>query len=135
MSVQTFGEEELVNLGAVIIRAREVRWRTPDSIHRVAVALAKVSEANCACFNDRYAGKGAGEKPVRWEVIEEGISGVLPVLSGADLQRAFTTASLLHYNCDDQGGDFTLKIEGAHAGLIYVLEGVLEALGRKAGLE
>jgi hypothetical protein len=134
VSVQTFGVDELANVAAAIINGKAPQFRASDAIHRVCKALAKVSEANVACFNDRYSHKGVDETPTTWEEIEKAISSDAGIMR-CDLTRAHSTVSLLHYNCDDSGGDFTLKIEGAHEALISVLEGMNEALARKAGID
>lgn len=129
MSVMTFSTNDLANVAAVICNADT--YKTSDTIHRTCEALAKISTANVACFNDKYH---ASEEPSTAKEIEKAI-GFFNGYLKADLSAAYSTAMLLHYNCDDEGGDFTLKIEGAAAGLARVLKGMMIAMARKAGVD
>lgn len=134
MSVCIFGIEELANLGACILDAPG-KPNDAGTIKRVCEELALVSQANVACFNDRYANQGACATAHDFAEIGFAIAGHPYAPGNAPaLTQALSTARLLHYNCVDDGGDFTLKIEGAHAALISILEGLAIALARKAGL-
>lgn len=139
MSVCTFGPEELANVAAAIIANRPTYF-SPDSIgediNAACAQLALVSEANVACFKDRYGTSAALSAPCTADEIKEAFIA-LEVAPGAceALRRAIGTVQLLHYNCADQGGDFTIKISGAHEALINILTGLMLALARKAGVE
>lgn len=133
MSVMTFGAAPLANVAAAVLNSKH-RPSSSD-VHYVCGLLAKISEANVACFNDRYRLKGAeAEKPVLPSQIEHCLSGRAGKFL-CDLGDAVSVASLLHYNCDDEGGDFTLKVEGAAAALAEVLSGMMVLLAQKAGLD
>jgi hypothetical protein len=129
MSVCTFGTEELANVAAVICNANP--HRTSDAIHRACEALALVSQANIACFNDKYR---SDQTPSTAKEIERAIM-MRGFALKEDLPAAYSVAMLMHYNCDDEGGDFTLKIEGAAAALAQVLKGMMIAMAKKAGIE
>lgn len=134
MSVCTFSTAELANVAAAICDART--FNQSDLADRVCENLALISQANVACFNDRYAHKIKDQvKPSTAKAIRAAMAPGQAGSYKADLRHAFTTASLFHYNCDDEGGDFTLKIEGAHVALIVVLERLMRTLAVKAGVE
>ena len=138
MSVCTFGTTELANVAAAICNAEPRAFKTTDTIHRVCDQLALISQANHACYEAKY-GKGeftnfspastAQEIEKAMRTVERG--GLFMV---ADLDQAISTAGLFHYNCDDDQGDFTLKIEGAAAALHSILGKLLYAVAAKAGL-
>lgn len=134
MSVCTFGAEELANVAALIVNGN--RYADDRYEGRIIEALAKVSEANVACFNDRYKQHAGENTPITAREIARALlrSRLTGNVYRCDFERAHVTASLLHYNCDDEGGDFTQKIEGASAALISILEGVNAALLVKMGV-
>lgn len=135
MSVCTFSAEELANIAHVIITGAPEYQNWETRIATLCQSLALVSQANYACFNDRYAHHNASARPHSPNEIRAELIRIDSAPGNAKaLARALNTATLLHYNCDDSGGDFTLKVEGAHAALIGVLEGLCAALARKAGL-
>ena len=133
MSVCTFGTTELANVAAAICNGEPRQFKTTDTIHRICDQLALISQANVACFNDKYRcteiASTAKEIEKLMRPVERG--GLFMV---ADLDQAISTAGLFHYNCDDEGGDFTLKIEGAAAALHSILGKLLYAVAAKAGL-
>lgn len=128
MSVMTFGAEELSNVAAAILSS----MHRPSSrdIHEVCANLALVSKANVACFNDKYGARHALAAPASLGDIEVGIKARAGMFS-CNLRDALSTANLLRYNCIDDGGDFTLKVEGAAAALVEVLEGLLHTVSAK----
>lgn len=129
MSVCVFGAGELANVAAAI-HHRSRSWGTDHLTHMIS-ALARVSEANVACYNDN---RGSKARPSTVREITDAVDA-LGGCSNADLAAAYRVVNLLHYNCDDVGGDFTLKVDGAHDALIFVLRGMMDALASKAGIE
>jgi len=122
MSVCVFGAAELANVAGMICNAPQ-DFRPNNLVQLVCDNLALISQANVACFNDKYrlAGGEASMPATRAEIakaMRPGSGGRFHV----SIREAISCVSLMHYNCDDEGGDFTLKIEGAHAALIYVLK-------------
>lgn len=139
MSVATFSTEELANLAVVLVRDRPTYFHDRDyasDLREACKALAKISEANVACFNDRYRSKGAKAEACPAEEIEAEARAHVGASAPGDtttLARALSTAKLLYYNCVEDI-DYTLKVEGAHAALIGVLECLCDALARKGGV-
>lgn len=137
MSVLVFSCEELANLAHVMVRDRPTYFHDADhasDLRDACRSLARISEANVACFNYRYAGRGASQKPLTAEEIERE-ARALDSAPGEvhTLNRAISTARALHYNCIEDS-DFSLSVVGANEALIHVLQCMLDAVARKAGL-
>lgn len=133
MSVMTFGVGELANVAAAIISMRHPGGDIMRDVERVAVRLALVSQANVACFNDKYAQHNdPAEAVTAVEIVRELRKiqryGQFP----CDMGSAVSTAGLFHYNCDDDNGDFTLRIEGAASALASLLGDLLRVVAMKA---
>lgn len=135
MSVCTFGAEELAVVARVILDNAPLGDSFRSRHNTVVGALAKLSEANVACFNDRYRHLDAKSEPCTAGEITQELRGLMAQrVDLTMLKRAVSTTSLIHYNCDDQGGDFTLKIEGAHHALVLILEGMLGVIAARGGI-
>lgn len=126
MSVRTFGPEELANLAAFIANGAYSAKEAARDFSETCELLARVSEANAACFNDKYATHealmrdGKAEGYTAHEIAEREPKTI-------DVKTALATSTSLHYNCDDEGGDFTLQIDGAASALRRILEGTIRA--------
>lgn len=132
MSVCTFGVGELANVAAAVLNGLRPEMRQSDRVHAVCAQLALISVANTACFADKY--RVTDVAPVTAREIEKALRPVSRMPGSnmvCDLRAAVSTASLLHYNCDDDGGDFTLKFDGAPAALAAILQGVMLTLADK----
>lgn len=128
MSVCTFGTSALANVAAVILNG--AHRPTSKEIHRVCEKLALISKANVACFVDKYATNHpdvADTQPSAAAEIEKALTSRYGRFD-ADVREALSTANLLHYNCDDDNGNFLHKVDGAADALVEVLEGLLCAV-------
>ncbi len=135
MSVCPFGISELANIAAAILNDK-TGFQPSDRLQRVCDDLALISQANLACFNDKYSATHLYPDAHQIEKALVCVGRNFP--DGGrfvcDLEGAISAVGMIHYNCDDEGGDFLLKVEGAHAALIRTVVAVMRAVALKTRL-
>lgn len=128
MSVILFGAQELANIGRVLL-ARETARDQEMMCDFYARDLAKISEANAACYRYRYS-QNSENGP---SISAPEFNALLREDKAGNLASAVSTASLLHYNCREDR-DFIEETKGASTALANILEGLLQIVAEKAGL-